>query len=92
MRTSRNRPRSRHKVATWEAEQQRRERCGLSTDLQSFSVVSRSLSLRAAALKEAAPGHSESARVKRRTGRAVRAEIAILLSGDSELRSILSRS
>ncbi len=58
MRQPRNRPRSRHKIAAWEAEQQRRDRCGLRTD-GFIRSSSRSLSLRAASFKEAVPERSE---------------------------------
>lgn len=53
-----NPPRSRHKRAAWEAERQRRERCGLSTERINAPVQSRSLSLRAASFKESVPESS----------------------------------
>lgn len=62
MRISRNKPRSRHKLAEWEQQMARLERAGLVTDKprpRGPRVQSRSLSLRACSFVESQIGRSE---------------------------------
>lgn len=94
-----NPPRSRHKREAWEAEQKRRERCGLSTERIAPSVASRSLSLRATSFKESVPERSEfkrnsvqkpkQKRDDRARNRAARVAAQI---GDFELFELITRS
>lgn len=94
-----NPPRSRHKREAWEAEQKRRERCGLSTKRINAPVQSRSLSLRAASFKEAVPESSafkrgsvqrpKQKRDDRARNRAARVAAQI---GDFELFELITRS
>ena len=105
MRVPRNAPRSHAKRAAWEAQQQRRERCGLSTAPVAAPVVSRSLSLRATSFIESRPGHSEfpqprtksapkpkTVKPRKPSKRERKLLDQMLASGDTFLQVIASRS
>jgi hypothetical protein len=92
MRISHNRPRSRHKLAQWEAERVRQARNGLIVETKPNTKPAESRSLRAASFKEATPYRRElSPRAVRRPKQLKadqarnRAAIAIAATGDVEL-------
>lgn len=102
MRVSRNKPRSRHKLAEWEQEMARLQRAGLISEeprKRGPRVQSRSLSLRATSFVESQIRRTELSDEQVRRPRQFKADrfrnraaIAAAQAGDRELFELITRS